>query len=114
MVFAAHPSRLLPRPFQRFGGATLRIRYPLGPSFNLQASRHELASVISNPGAQSVRGDRLTSGKARERREVDRLVPAKRDRADRGNYRSRFSHALFVSGGEQASVGVRINAGLCP
>ena len=56
MVFAAHPSRLLPRPFQRFGGATLRIRYPLGPSFNLQASRHELASVISNPGAQSVKG----------------------------------------------------------
>ena len=49
----------------------LAVLYPLGPSFNLQASRYEFASIISNPSAQSVKGDRLGSGKARERREVE-------------------------------------------
>ena len=49
----------------------LAVLFPLGPSFNLQATRHESASVISSPGAQSAKGDRLGSGKARERREVE-------------------------------------------
>jgi hypothetical protein len=113
MVFAAHPSRLLPRPFQRFGGATLRIRYPLGPSFNLQASRHELASVISNPGAQSVKGTAHKRKGSRAPRSRSTCA-SQRDRADRGSDRSRVLTCAVVSGGEQASVGVRINAGLCP
>jgi len=46
----------------------LAVLFPLGPSFNLQATRHESALVIST---QSPKGDRLGSGKARERREVD-------------------------------------------
>ena len=49
----------------------LAVLFPLGPSFNLQATRHESASVTSSPGAQSAKGDRLGSGKARERREVE-------------------------------------------
>ena len=49
----------------------LAVLFPLGPSFNLQATRHESALVISSPGAQSAKGDRLGSGKARERREVE-------------------------------------------
>ena len=47
----------------------LAVLFPLGPSFNLQATRHESALVISR--AQSAKGDRLGSGKARERREVE-------------------------------------------
>jgi hypothetical protein len=49
----------------------LAVLNPLGPWFNLRASRYESASIISNPGVQSVKGDRLTSGKVRERREVE-------------------------------------------
>ena len=49
----------------------LAVLFPLGPSFNLQATRHKSALVISSPGAQSAKGDRLGSGKARERREVE-------------------------------------------
>src|SRR5436190_13562575 len=51
----------------------LAVLFPFGPSFNFQAARHESASVISNAGAQSVKGDRLTSAKPRERREVERI-----------------------------------------
>jgi hypothetical protein len=49
----------------------LAVLFPLGPSFNLQATWYESALVISSPSAQSAKGDRLRSGKVRERREVE-------------------------------------------
>jgi hypothetical protein len=47
----------------------LAVLFPVGSSFHFQAPRQELAFVISNPGVRSAKGDRLISGKARERRE---------------------------------------------
>ena len=51
----------------------LAVLFPFEPSFNFQAARHESASVISNAGAQVVKGDRLTSAKPWERRAVERI-----------------------------------------
>ena len=51
----------------------LAVLFPFEPSFNFQAARHKSASVISNAGAQAVKGDRLTSAKPWERRAVERI-----------------------------------------
>ncbi len=49
----------------------LALLFPLGPSFaNFQAPRHS-PSVISSSGGHSLKGDRLTSAKVRERSEVE-------------------------------------------
>ncbi len=53
----------------------LAALFPLGPSFYLQAPQYASVSVISSPGARSVKGDRLTSEKARERRQIITRAP---------------------------------------
>ncbi len=50
----------------------LALLFPLGPSFvNFRAPRHDSLSVISNSGGHSLKADRLTSAKDRERSEVE-------------------------------------------
>jgi hypothetical protein len=50
----------------------LALLFPLGPSFaNFQATRHDSPSVNSNSDGDSLKGDRLTSAKARGRNEVE-------------------------------------------
>ena len=47
----------------------LAVLLPVGSSLHVQAPRPESAFIISNLGVQSAKGDRLISGKPRERRE---------------------------------------------
>ena len=49
----------------------LAVLFPLGPSFYLHAPRQASASAISSLVVRSVKGDRLTTEKAGQRREVD-------------------------------------------
>jgi hypothetical protein len=49
----------------------LAVLFPVGSSSQVQAPPHESAFVISYPGVKSAKGDRLISGKQRERREAE-------------------------------------------
>jgi hypothetical protein len=51
----------------------LAVLLPLSPSFYLQAPGNESASIISSPVVRSIKGDRLTTEKAGQRREVETI-----------------------------------------
>jgi hypothetical protein len=48
---------------------TLVVLFPVGSSLHVQATPHDSAFVMSNTGVQFAKGDRLISGKQRQRRE---------------------------------------------